>query len=188
MGVAGWSKEAPSNESILRLTLAFLSACICDAVNVDVRGSYHRHISAYTAFVVKHEWTWHEQIGLSDPRGDLAASGGIFWSSDRATNCTVQPPGVAYFLVGDFIQILYSLLTPSPPAIASYTTSHIPAANAFFYRSLPSSPLATVSDRSIRNAGLPVAPVVWPLLMGGEEAFDRGRSAIYFDLIDGVHV
>lgn len=78
--------------------------------------------------------------------------------------------GVARFLVRDFIHILNSLLTPSPPAIASYTTSHIRAANAFFYRSLPSSPLPTASDRSIRNAGLSVDPVVWPLLMGGEES------------------
>lgn len=79
--------------------------------------------------------------------------------------------GVAYFLVRDFIHILYSLLTPSPPVIALYTTSHIPATNAFFFRSLPSSRLATVSNRSIRNAGPPPAvPVVCPLLTGGEEA------------------
>lgn len=145
------------------------STRIRDGVSVDLQGSYRRCISAFAVFAGKHEWTWHEQIGLSDLRGDLAASSGNFWSGDRATYCTVALGGV-YFLVGDFMRILYSLLTPSPPAIASYTTSHIPTANAFFYRSLPSSPLATVSERSIRNAGLPVVPVVWPLLMGGEEA------------------
>lgn len=82
------------------------------------------------------------------------------------------------------MRILYSLLTPSPPAIASYTTSHIPTANAFFYRSLPSSPLATVSERSIRNAGLPVVPAVRPLLTGGEEASigDVFGCLLWFDL------
>lgn len=45
-----------------------------------------------------------------------------------------------------------------------------PPLNALFYRSLPFSPLATVSHRSIRDAGLPVVPVVWRSLMGGEEA------------------
>lgn len=78
--------------------------------------------------------------------------------------------GAVYFLVRDFIHILYSLLTPSPPMIALYTASHIPATNAFFFRSLPSSRLGAVSNRSIRNAGLPAVPVVWPLLTGGEEA------------------
>lgn len=61
-------------------------------------------------------------------------------------------------LVGDFIRVLYSFLTPPPPAIVSCSAPHIPSANAFFYRSLPSSSLATVSDRSIRNAGLPAVP------------------------------
>lgn len=136
---------------------------------MELRGSYRRCISAFAVFAVKHERTRREQIGSSDLRGDLAASSSNFWSGDGAAYCTVAP-GVVYFLVRDFTRILYSLLTPSPPAIASYTTSHIPAANAFFYRSLPSSPLATVSERSIRNAGLPVVPVVWPLLTGGEEA------------------
>lgn len=57
-------------------------------------------------------------------------------------------------LSGYFIRILYSLLTPSPLAMAAPTTSHIPTANAFFYRSLPCFPLATVSERSIRKRRL----------------------------------
>lgn len=109
------------------------------------------------------------QIGFCDLKGNLVVSSSHFRSSGRATSCR-GAQGVAYFLVRDVIWILYSLLTPSPQAIASYTTSHIPTANAFFYRSLPFSPLATVSERSIRNSGLPVVPVVWPLLTGGEAA------------------
>lgn len=99
--------------------------------------------------------------------GDLVAF--VVRSSERAAVVDFAQ-GAAYFLVRDFIHILYSLLTPSPPMIALYTASHIPATNAFFFRSLPSSRLAAVSNRSIRNAGLPAVPVVWPLLTGGEEA------------------
>lgn len=71
-----------------------------------------------------------------------------------------------------------SLLTPSPLAMAAPTTSHIPTANAFFYRSLPCFPLATVSERSIRKRRLfpppphppPRPTAVRPLLTGDDEA------------------
>lgn len=176
MGVVGWSKEAfQMNQFSIWLCffLFFVPAAplvSVTQVNVDIQGTYDRcmYISACSVCVVKHEWIWHE-IVLHHVSGDLAVSSGIFWSGNTAACCAVALRG-AYFLVRDFIHILYSFLTPSPPAIVSYTASHIPTANAFFYRSLPSSSLATVSDRSIRNAGLPVVPVVWPLLMGGEEA------------------
>lgn len=57
---------------------------------------------------------------------------------------------------GDLIRILYSLPHAiSPGDGVAYTASHIPSANAFCYRSLPSFPLATVRECSIRNRGPP---------------------------------
>lgn len=157
------------------------------AFSLDIQGSNHRCIPASPLlFVGQCERIWHKVV-LHHRRADLAASSGVLRSSDAARRCTVAA-GVACCLVEDFIRIFYSFLTPSPLAIVSYTTSHIPTANAFFYRSLPSSPLATVSNRSIRNAGLSVVPVVWPLLMGGEEASIGDVEAVYFDLIYGLHM
>lgn len=69
--------------------------------------------------------------------------------------------------------------------IASYTTTHIPAANAFFYRSLPSSPLGLLATA---QSEMPVVPVVWPLLMGGEEASIGARLSVCFHLIYGAHM
>lgn len=161
MKVVGWRKEA-----------FHMSQFSCHILETPLTWISEDRGVVFATCAVKHAWRWRVQIGFCDLRGNLVVSSHDFRSSGRATSCIVAQ-GVAYFLVRDVIRILYSLLTSSPPAIASYSTSHIPAANAFFYRSLPSSPLATVSERSIRNSSLPAVPVVWPLLTGGKAASTR---------------
>lgn len=167
MGVVRWSKEAFQMNQFSISAFPRCFSCVC--VTEYVQGAYRRYISQSVLSTVKHESTQRGQVGSSVLMSDLVASGGVVRSSERASVLDFAQ-GVAYFLVRDFIHILYSLLTPSPPMIALYTASHIPATNAFFFRSLPSSRIAAVSNRSIRNAGLPAVPVVWPLLTGGEEA------------------
>lgn len=72
------------------------SAWIRDGVNVALRGSCRRCASAFAVFAVKHEPTPREQIGLSDLRGDLAASSGHLWSSHRAA-LLYSSPGSGIF-------------------------------------------------------------------------------------------
>ncbi len=183
MGVVGWRKEAfQMNQFSISLCFSLCSTCVRDAVNADLPRLVSRvYLSLYCiSSEIQADvrlTNWFER-----PEGWPCCIQRWLLVKWRAAFCTAAL-GLVHCLVRDFIRILYSLLTPSPLAIALYTTSHIPATNAFFYRSLPSFPPATVSERSIRNAGLPVVPVVWPLLTGGEEALiGMFGCLLYFDL------
>lgn len=117
------------------------------------------------------------------PEGDLSP-GGKLRSSSGVSGCVPWPSEFAFPCQG-FHPNPFPPLAPSPSATALYTSPHIPAANAFSYRSLPSSPPATVSERSIRNASLPLVPVVWS---GKGRGFDRRHLTVYPDLIYVVRV
>lgn len=163
-------------------------ACIRDTVSVDLKASYHRCICAFTVFAVKHDGMWHGQIGLSDPRGDLAASSGAFWVKRRGPHFVQQPRELCISLSGISSESFTPFSHHLPRRLRGIPLLTSPPLMPFSIDHYPPFPLATVSERSIRNAGPPPWSLLCDRCSREVKRLRSGRLAVCFVLIYGVRV
>lgn len=154
--------NSPSHSAPPRST-----AWIHDVVNAALRGSCRRCASAFAVFAVKHEPTPREQIGLSDLRGDLAASSGNLWPSHRAALLYSSPGSGIFPCQGFHPNPLLPFSHHLPRrlrCIPLLTSRPLMPFSIDHYPPLPLPLLVSAQSET------PEVPLVWPLLMGGEEA------------------
>lgn len=185
MGVTGWRKGGfQINQFSVSLCLPTAPLVCLMPLNVSIQGSYHGYSSDRFLFVVKHDG----QTGLSNLKGDLAASSGVFWSSIKG--CILyNSPGSGVISLSGISSTSFTPFSPHLPRrlrrIQLLTSPPLMPFSIDHYPPLPSPLLA------IAQSETPASP--WSLLCGrcswevkrlrlGE------RSAVYFDVIYGVHM
>lgn len=159
MGVVRWSKEAFQMNQFSISAFPRCFSCVC--VTEFVQGAYRRCISQSVLSTAKHEsvqafwWVTLLHLAVSSGR----AKGPPCWTSPRERCISLSGISSTSFTPSSrrLPRWLRCIPLLTSPPLMPFSLDH-------------SSRLGAVSNRSIRNAGLPAVPVVWPLLTGGEEA------------------